>query len=105
MFLYYYTHTGGCVTAEIKDLRVEIYRNEVLKGINITVPDVETHILFGTNGSGKTSLLMSIRGYTQYKITKGFITFNSIKQDSLPVDERAKAGIGFFLAVLVHKRH
>ena len=81
---------------EIKDLHVEIFGKEVLKGINITVPDGETHILFGPNGSGKTSLLMAIMGYPQYKITKGSIVFNSVEQNSLPVDERAQAGIGLF---------
>lgn len=81
---------------EIRDLHVEIFGREVLKGINITIPDGETHILFGPNGSGKTSLLMTIMGYPQYKITKGSISFNSVELNSLPIDERSKAGIGLF---------
>jgi len=81
---------------EIKDLHVEVYGKEILKGINISIPDGETHILFGPNGSGKTSLLMTIMGYPQYKITKGSIIFNSVELNSLPIDARSKSGIGLF---------
>ena len=48
---------------EIDDLWVNIDDKEVLKGINLRVPVGETHILFGKNGSGKSSLLMSHHGF------------------------------------------
>jgi Fe-S cluster assembly ATPase SufC len=41
---------------ELNDLGVNIDDTEVLKGINLRVPVEETHILFGKDGSGKSSL-------------------------------------------------
>ncbi|MCE5300970.1 MAG: ATP-binding cassette domain-containing protein [Spirochaetia bacterium] len=81
---------------EIKNLKVGIYGKEVLKGVSLTIPDGETHVLFGPNGSGKTSLLMTVMGYPQYKITGGSIMFNGRELNSMPIDERAMLGIGMF---------
>jgi Fe-S cluster assembly ATP-binding protein len=81
---------------EITDLHVEIYGREILKGITINIPDGETHILFGPNGSGKTSLLMTIMGYPQYKVTKGSIKYDGREFVSMAMDERSKSGVGLF---------
>jgi len=78
----------------IEELKVEIEGKEVLKNINLEIKPGETHILFGPNGSGKTSLLMAIMGYPQYKITGGKMMFNGTDITHLPINERAKLGIG-----------
>ena len=44
----------------IEDLQVEIGGKTILKEVNMDIPSGETHILFGPNGSGKTSLMMTI---------------------------------------------
>jgi Fe-S cluster assembly ATP-binding protein len=54
----------------------------------------ETHILFGPNGSGKTSLLMTIMGYPQYRVTAGKIVFKGEDITEMPINERAELGIG-----------
>jgi Fe-S cluster assembly ATP-binding protein len=79
---------------EIDDLWVNIDAKEVLKGINLKVPVGETHILFGKNGSGKSSLLMSIMGFERYQVKQGRISFLGQDITRMPIYERARLGLG-----------
>ncbi len=78
----------------IEDLKVEVGDKAILTHIDLEIGPGETHILFGPNGSGKTSLLMTIMGYPQYKVTKGKIFFKGVDITELPINERAQLGIG-----------
>lgn len=78
----------------IEDLHVRIDSREVLRGINLCIEPGEVLILLGPNGSGKTSLLMTIMGFPQYKVTKGRIVFKGKEIQRLSIDERARLGIG-----------
>ncbi len=79
---------------QIEDLQVQIGDREVLRHIDLVIKPGETHILFGPNGSGKTSLLMTIMGYPQYRVVSGRIVFKGVDITNLPVNERARLGIG-----------
>ncbi|MBQ7607857.1 MAG: ABC transporter ATP-binding protein [Desulfovibrionaceae bacterium] len=79
---------------EIRDLHVTIDGNPVLNGLNLTVNAGENFILFGPNGSGKTSLLMTIMGVSNYVVTKGSIRFKGEDITYAPMYERARLGIG-----------
>ena len=79
---------------QIEDLQVKIGDKEILKHIDLEIHQGETHVLFGPNGSGKTSLLMTIIGYPQYRVTGGRILFKGEDITHMPVNERAKLGIG-----------
>ncbi len=79
---------------EIRNLTVEVAERVVLRDINIAIDYGETHILFGKNGSGKTSLLMTIMGFSGYKVTAGSIRFKGEDITFLPIHERAERGIG-----------
>jgi len=78
----------------IEDLQVELAGKIILKHIDLEIKQGETHVLFGPNGSGKTSLLMTIVGYPQYKVTGGKIIFKGVDITHAPIDERARLGIG-----------
>ncbi len=78
----------------IEDLQVELEGKVLLKDIHLEILPGETHILFGPNGSGKTSLLMTIMGYPQYAVKRGKITFKGVDITHAPIDERARLGIG-----------
>jgi len=79
---------------EIKGLTVEVGGTEILHSIDMTINPGETHILFGPNGSGKTTLLMTIMGFPRCKVISGSIFFKGQDITALPLDERARRGIG-----------
>ena len=79
---------------QIEDLQVKVGDKEILKHIDLEIHKGETHILFGPNGSGKTSLLMTIIGYPQYRVTGGRMVFKGEDITHMPIDERAQLGIG-----------
>jgi Fe-S cluster assembly ATP-binding protein len=79
---------------ELRELSVAVAEKEIVHGVNLTIKTGETHALFGPNGSGKTTLLMAIMGFPKYHVTKGNIIFNDQDITELPLDERARLGIG-----------
>ena len=40
---------------EIENLAVEVSGKRVLKGINLSIDEGETHVLLGPNGAGKST--------------------------------------------------
>ncbi|HAA05366.1 MAG TPA: ABC transporter ATP-binding protein [Syntrophobacteraceae bacterium] len=78
----------------IEDLQVDLAGKRILKHIDLEIKAGETHVLFGPNGSGKTSLLMTIMGYPQYKVVAGKISFKGEDITNMPINERAMLGIG-----------
>ena len=82
------------VALSIEQLTVEVEGREILHGINLEMGLGETHVLFGPNGSGKTTLLMTIMGFPKYRVTEGRIIFKGQDITTLPLDERARLGIG-----------
>lgn len=79
---------------EIKQLTVAVEEKEILHDVNMAIKKGETHVLFGPNGSGKTTLLMAIMGFPRYQVTRGNIIFKGEDITKLPLDERARLGIG-----------
>jgi Fe-S cluster assembly ATP-binding protein len=78
---------------EIKDLSVRCGEKTLLESVNLAIPCGEVHALLGQNGSGKTSLLMTIMGFSAYEVTKGRILFMGKDITSFDICERARLGI------------
>ena len=88
-------------TLEIRDLHVTVEADnatkEILKGVDLTVKQGETHAIMGPNGSGKSTLAYSLAGHPKYTITGGTVTLDGEDVLEMSVDERARAGL--FLAM------
>jgi len=78
---------------EIKNLRVESDKKELLKGVNLRIREGEVQALLGPNGSGKTVLVQAITGNPKYKITGGKILFEGKDITKFPPEKKAKLGI------------
>jgi Fe-S cluster assembly ATP-binding protein len=84
----------GVYMLEIKDLTVDVEGKTILKRLNLAIKKGEVHVLFGPNGCGKTTLLLTILGYPSYTVTHGSITFKGVDITDLPTNERVKLGMG-----------
>ncbi len=79
---------------KVEDLHVEVVGKEILHGVDLAIGTGEVHLLFGPNGSGKSTLMGAIMGLPQYKITGGKIFFKGEDITDMPIEERAKLGLG-----------
>jgi Fe-S cluster assembly ATP-binding protein len=91
-------------TLEIHDLHVSVEADsttggtrEILRGVDLTLKQGETHAIMGPNGSGKSTLAYSLAGHPKYTVTSGTVTLDGEDVLAMSVDERARAGL--FLAM------
>lgn len=82
---------------KVENLSVSIGNRQVLRGINLHVRPGEVHVLFGPNGTGKSTLLGALMGFARYRIDEGRIYFKGEDITDLPVYERARKGIGIMI--------
>ena len=81
---------------EIKNLHASIAGKEILKGVNLTINDGETHAIMGPNGSGKSTLSAVLVGNPLYEVTEGTVMFNG--KDLLAMKPEDRAHEGLFLS-------
>ncbi len=77
----------------LEDVWVQRPGAEVLRGVNLTVRCGEVHALLGLNGSGKTSLALTLMGADGYKPGRGRILFDGQDITALSVTARARLGL------------
>ncbi|MDH6269609.1 peptide/nickel transport system ATP-binding protein [Rhizobium sp. SG_E_25_P2] len=83
---------------EIRNLRVEATtdagrRNEIIKGVDISIAKGEIVALIGESGSGKTTIALTLMGYTRpgCRISDGALLVDG--KDMAKLSERERAGI------------
>lgn len=80
----------------IKNLHVSIDGKEILRGLDLTVKQGETHAIMGPNGTGKSTLAYTLMGHPNYEVTDGEVWFKGNNILELEPDERSR--LGMFLA-------
>ena len=88
---------SDAATLEIRGLTASVEGKDILRGIDLTVTQGETHALMGPNGSGKSTLANVIMGRPGYTVTAGQVLFKGEDIAGLTPDERARRGL--FLAM------
>jgi urea transport system ATP-binding protein len=78
---------------QVSSVETDIGGSHILRGVSLEVNSGEVVALMGRNGVGKTTTLKSITGVLPVRV--GSIVFNGQRIEQLPVDVRARAGIGY----------
>ena len=78
---------------DLNDLSVAIQSVEILRGVNLNLPQGRMAGLIGRNGAGKTTLLRSIMGALPYQ--RGTVNFNQTDLAATPAHRRNSLGIGY----------
>ncbi|HZB97654.1 MAG TPA: Fe-S cluster assembly ATPase SufC [Candidatus Sulfotelmatobacter sp.] len=84
---------GATATLVVKGLTARVEGKDILKGVDLEVPQGEIHALMGPNGSGKSTLAYTLMGHPAYEVTGGSASFDGQDLLSMPADERARLGI------------
>ncbi len=78
---------------KIDNLKAGLPDKEILKEVNLEVPDGEVHALMGPNGSGKSTLANVLAGHPRYEVEKGSFSMGNVPLMDMDVSERARAGL------------
>lgn len=65
--------------------------------INLHIKPGEVHVLFGPNGTGKSTLIGTIMGFERYEVLSGKIYFKGHDITEAPCYERARLGVGVMI--------
>lgn len=78
---------------QVQNLRVSVEGKEILRNINISFEKGKTYYLLGQNGSGKSSLALTLMGHPKYQIDGGNMTIDEQNLATMTPDERSHHGL------------
>ncbi|MCR4791685.1 MAG: Fe-S cluster assembly ATPase SufC [Lachnospiraceae bacterium] len=78
---------------KVENLCVKVLEKDILKGLDLTIGEGETHVIMGPNGAGKSTLGNTLMGKSEYEVTSGNVTFLGEDLLSMEVHERARKGL------------
>ena len=81
---------------DIQNLKVSVEQKEVLQWVSLQCAPGQNYCILGKNGSGKSSLAMTVMWHPSYEVSGGTITLDGEDILEMEPDERAQAGV--FLA-------
>ncbi len=80
----------------IENLHVQVSGKEILKGLNLRIPQGQVHAIMGPNATGKSTLAYTLMGHPNYHVTSGTVLLDGKNLLGLKTEERAREGL--FLA-------
>lgn len=78
---------------KIKNLKANIDKKVILKGVSLSVGPGEIHAIMGPNGAGKSTLARVLAGHPAYEVTDGEVLLKGKNLLDMEPDERSHAGL------------
>jgi Fe-S cluster assembly ATP-binding protein len=80
---------------QISEIHAQVASKPVLKGLSLSIPKGEIHVIMGPNGIGKSTLGHVLMGSRSYSMTAGRVLLDG--EDISGLDTAARAKKGLFL--------
>ena len=77
----------------INALNVFVEQKHILKNFSLNVKKIEIHVIMGPNGFGKSTILRTLSGDSQYLISSGTIEFTNRNLLNMSPEQRSHEGI------------
>lgn len=77
----------------VKDLKVSVEGQQILKGVNLEVKPGEIHAIMGPNGSGKSTFANVLAGNEAFEVDSGEVLFEGKDLLEMAPEDRAREGV------------